>query len=198
VRGPGDSLRAAAALSAAALALHELRYALAPGAEAAAATAQRVHGYLSPVSAVVAVLAAVATGHLLALLVRRPGPHGAPGPRVVRWRIRRAWPAATLSLVAIFSAQEALEALAAGGGAGAVAAVYAHGGWMALGLAPLLGGLVALALRGAQRAVARRRAALPPVGARRALPASRRGRRRARIALAPLAAGGAGRAPPAA
>jgi hypothetical protein len=62
------------------------------------------------------------------------------------------WRAASLALVAIYVVQESLEGALAGGHPAGIAAVFAGGGWTALPLALLIGGLIALLTRGARAA----------------------------------------------
>lgn len=186
----GSRLRVTALLLAAALGLHELRYLLAFGAHADTALAQQGHAYLgwvAPLVAAVVVLAGASLVHALAR--RRPAPAGRRG---LRWT----WLAYAAILLVTFTAQESLEGLLAHGHPGGVAAVLGNGGWIAVPLAAVLGGLVALALRTADEAVC----AAPLLGAPRAtvapLPVLLAPAAVARMRLPVLAAGGAGRAPP--
>jgi hypothetical protein len=85
------------------------------------------------------------------------------------WRAALTVLGATLALVAVYCSQEALEgALARGHPAGA-GALLGDGGWAALPLAVALGLLLALVVRGAERAIDL--AAEPPVRVARPLPA---------------------------
>lgn len=186
-----SSLRPAALIAGAALALHELRYALAGGGSAESLGG---HGYVPLAGLAAGIMLALACGHLLARILGagRSG-RGEPGGT----GLTQAWGLAAASLLAIFTAQELLEGLLATGRASSLGAVAGAGGWTALPLAIALGGLIAAALTAACAAVA--------AAARRASRSERpRGRPPRRRALeAPvlarppvLAAHSAGRAPP--
>ena len=150
------TLRATALITAASLALHELRYVLGYGSHAHEALASQGHSYLPLAAALAAVLLALAAAHLLARLARawRTGVgDGAPLP------VGLAWLAASLALAGVYTGQELLEGALAEGHPGGLAAVTANGGLVAYPLAFALGALVALLLRGASAvlaAVARR------------------------------------------
>ena len=62
---------------------------------------------------------------------------------------RRLWARTSSALLAMFVVQETLEGLLAPGHPAGFAAVFGHGGWLALPLAAAVGALIALALRGA-------------------------------------------------
>ena len=110
-----------------------------------------------------------------------------------------AWQRSTLALQAVYATQELAEGWLAAGHPPGVAAVLGHGGWTAFLIAIAVGAVVALLLRGAAAAVrwaASRHRARPPVPA----PALRDAPLPdppLLTALAPLARGDAGRAPPA-
>jgi hypothetical protein len=127
------SLRASALLAAGSLAVHELRYVAGYGDVPAVGG----HGYLAVVAPLVAVALAVACGGWLVRIGRAAAP-ATRGPLT--------WFAAATALLAIFVAQEAVESLTAANHPG----VLAHGGWIALPLAIVVGGLVALLLCGAR------------------------------------------------
>ena len=129
------SLRASALLAAGSLAVHELRYAAGYGEPAAVGG----HGYLAIVAPLVAIALAAACGAWIASVGRAAGP---------RARASLTWAGATGVVLAVFTVQESLEALTAGGHPG----LLAHGGWLALPLAVGVGGLIALALCGATAA----------------------------------------------
>jgi hypothetical protein len=178
-------------MTAGALAVHHLRYLVAP--EAVSHEASRAHAYLA-VAAPLVLAALLLTGlHLVSLVLRaRNGDDVA----VRRTSFRRAWLAASAGLLAIFVAQELAEGLLAEGHPQALE-IFHHGGLAVFPLALGVGAIVALCLRGAHAAIAQaaRRARRSP-GARRtaSLPAPPRAvyppRRPA------LTAPGAGRAPP--
>src|SRR5919107_1247373 len=122
------SLRAGAMLAAGSLAVHELRFLAGYGGEGAVGG----HGYLAWGAPLLALLIAAACGAWLA-----------PGGR-----FGAAWIGATCSLLATYVLQETIEGVTSSGHPG----LLAHGGWIALPAALLVGGLVALTLRGAQAA----------------------------------------------
>ncbi|MDQ3720751.1 MAG: hypothetical protein M3350_08240, partial [Actinomycetota bacterium] len=138
-------LRAAALVLTAALALHELRYLIAgrPAQEAFGSG----HGYLPLVGVGASLLLGVAVAKLVSTLAhaRRTG---RADERTTT--LARTWMLATGALLALHFGQELLEAAVTGRGA-----VSLDGGSASLValLAALLGGLVALGLRGACRAV---------------------------------------------
>jgi hypothetical protein len=152
-------VRGIALLSAGALGVHELRFLAACG-DAQAACGSPGHAYLALAGPLAGMLLAVALGGLLGELLR-PGRSGTA--RAPSFGAR--WAACAVALVAVYSVQELVEALATPGRAAGVAAVLGSGGWWALVFAVLVGAIVALLLRGAEAAVAwasaRRRLRLP-------------------------------------
>lgn len=184
-------LRSFALLGAAALGVHQLRYALAYGAEADDAAAAQGHGYVEVGGAIVGILLVAAFAQLLSAVARRRRPSGRTGT----WL--RLWGTATSVLIFVYGAQELTEGMLSPGHPGGLAGVIGQGGWVAVPLALALGALVAALLRGAEAILTRfavsRRA--PRERAPRAtLP-------RAPLAVlarpvAALAGPGAGRAPP--
>jgi hypothetical protein len=185
-------LRAGALLTSAALALHELRYLVAYGQHSQRALAEQGHAYLGVVHVLAGALLAIAAGAFLARVAKagRTGAGEAAPPRFVAL-----WLGAAVALVAIYSGQELIEGLLSSGHPAGLGALTAHGGLVVLPLAILLGGVVALGLRGAS--------ALLSAVARRA----RRRRPRSSVSTAPpavvleppasvLARHLAGRAPP--
>src|SRR4051812_17974585 len=115
-------LRFAGLLGAAALAVHQLRYVLAGSAPDGSA-----HGYLGPAGSLVAgALVLTLARMLLGRAVRAP-------------RLRVLWPCTAAGLVAVYCLQETAEGVSP----------VAHGGWLALPLAFLVGLAVALLARGA-------------------------------------------------
>lgn len=138
--------RLAALLAAGALAVHELRYALAFGDHAGREASAQGHAYLAVLLPVVVVAALFAAAQALLRFAGAP----ASGPRGRRFT--RLWLGCTVALVAAYCGQELIEGLLAAGHPAGVAGVLEHGGWIALVVAPLVGGLVALAVRGAAAA----------------------------------------------
>jgi hypothetical protein len=145
----GSLARRASLLVLGALALHQLRYALAYGDRTSAALASQGHSYLGDLGPIlVAFAASLACARLLAAAFGRlrPGRSG------------RALPCAALAfaaaLLAIFAAQELTEGALSAGHPGGLAAVAANGAWLALPLALVIGLGAALAdrlLAGAER-----------------------------------------------
>jgi hypothetical protein len=186
------TVRLAAVIAPAALLLHELRYLIGFGDHAGAALASRGHAYLPLAAGVAGLLLTLGTAQLLVALGRahRSAREEAPAGFAATWLTVAA------ALLAVYSAQELLEALLAPGHEPAAAALVAGGGWSALPLALAIGAAVALLLRFVQRAVA-----LAAARGRRPLPRGA-GRTVGRPAAPVLGAGPvlarhlAGRAPP--
>jgi hypothetical protein len=178
-------LRAPALMAAAALALHQLRYLLAP----AEAAERAEHAYVPFAAMLIVLLFALAAGQLsLRVAIARDEGKGEAEPRA----FRVVWLTSSAGLVAIFGGQELLEAVLAGGSAGDP---LSGGNFVALPLACVLGALVALALRwagGAVRAAIRRLEARSPRPRPVLRPVWRPGRPPASV----LARNLAGRAPP--
>lgn len=134
-----------------ALGVHDLRYLIAYRGHAGRELALQGHGYLAlatPVIAGLVVLAAAAFASRLAGAYAR-GPHGlgaAPS-------LSRLWAFAGALLILVFSCQEWIEGQLATGHPAGAAAVFGHGGWIAIPLAIAIGLLIALLLRGAEAAV---------------------------------------------
>jgi hypothetical protein len=182
-------LRAAVLTLVGALAVHELRYLLAPpvqGHEVAAA-----HGYLPWLIAGVGALAFVLASQL-AVRLAGEGDEGAQLPRM-----RSLWLGASVALLGVFVTQELAELALSHGHMAELLQALGSGAWVAIPLAIACGAIIALLLKGAAAVVewVLQRTARRP---RRAVPAARRPR-----ALAPAPRGSvlarrlAGRAPPA-
>jgi hypothetical protein len=127
--------------------VHELRYALAYGDHAGSEASAQGHAYLTVLLPVVVLAALFASAHALLRFA------GGPASGDVRRRFVRLWLGCTVALAAAYCGQELIEAWLATGHPGGVAGVLGHGGWIALACAPVVGGLVALAVRGAAAAV---------------------------------------------
>ena len=134
-------LRAVPLLAAAALVLHELRYAIAPSVHADEAG----HAYLALTAPVVAALLAGAVAGFAVSLARRDVAR-ADDPA----GFTRLWISATAVLAATYAVQEVLEGTLAAGHPAGIGALVAHGGWIGFALAPIVGAIVALLLRGAR------------------------------------------------
>jgi hypothetical protein len=190
------TLRAVALVGAGALAVHELRYALAFSGHGEAEQASSGHAYLAVLAPLALVALAVAAALGVRALARRPG-RTATGPRFTR-----AWAAASVALAAVYSAQELAEGALAPGHASGLAALVGDGGWIAFPLALAIGALVAAALRGTQEAARVVAAVAAAVRARLPLAPRVLGAARADLVVAVLATDAlarhrAGRAPPA-
>ncbi len=179
-------VRAAGVVLTGELIVHQLRYLLVPSSPEA-------HGYL-PLLALASVVAlAVGAGQLAGVLehARRTG-----RDERIELGFMPAWGLVAGGVLALFWAQETVEALLLGGALAAPLAPVAGGGWVAVPLAVVLAAVLALALTGARAAV---RAA-----AQRARACRERGRiHRRRLpqdatltSFSPLALNLAGRAPP--
>jgi hypothetical protein len=164
------TLRAAALLGTAALALHELRYLLAGGGLPSVELASEGHAYLPLAAVVVVLVLALAGAQLVDAVARalRTG-HGEPQPP----DLFLLWLLSSTALVGVHVAQEGAESLLTAGRPDLVAALAGPGGPLAMVLACFFGLLVAVALRGAGAAVAaavrcfaRRRAGRPPASSR--------------------------------
>lgn len=147
------SLRARilALLPLAALGVHQLRYELAFGGGAGRELAVEGHAYLTSLTPLMALAAALAAAELIARFARAWRGEGAS---------RRQPPIAVLglaigsALLLIYAGQELLEGFLATGHPGGLAGVFGNGGWWSLPLALAFGLGVALLLRGAAAAIA--------------------------------------------
>lgn len=188
------SLRGAALLPAAALAVHQLRYALAHGDGAGQALAAEGHAYLSGIAPWLVLLATLSLGASLGRLARRWAAGGTPAARTRA--TARVWLLATVALVTIYAGQELLEGALAPGHAAGLAGAFGDGGWWALPAALAVAGLFALALRGADAVAADLAGLTLRIALRPPRALSHRPRAPFLVALAPLARAAAGRAPP--
>jgi hypothetical protein len=189
------SLRGAAIMPGAALAVHQLRYRLAFGSRSGHELAVQGHAYLSSLTPWIVLVAALALGASLGRLAQRvQRGDGAARPRHATLRI---WLVCALVLVAIYAGQELLEGLFATGHPVGLTGIFGDGGWWALPAAALIGAVLALAMRSADAlAVALARPRAPRLSRRNAV-ASSWATEPARWMLRPLARAAAGRAPPA-
>jgi hypothetical protein len=151
-----NPLRFGALLTAGALVVHELRYLLAWGAGAHEAMANEGHAYLGAVTPLAVALCAVGLGSLLT----QAGTAGDGRPPA----FTRHWLLATVGLLLLFGTQETAEGALATGHPAGLAAVIAHGGWLAAPLALAVGAVIALAMRSARALLVAR-----PVRAARAI-----------------------------
>lgn len=191
----GRRLRSTALLALGALGLHQLRYFIAYGHDAPSALEGAGHGYLMQVAPLLVAIAAAAVLASLALpaLLRVTG---------IPARLGGVVPTASAyaaALLAVFSLQELAEGALFAGHEPGLAGVLAHGGWVALPLAAVLGlatALIARLLDSAEhklvRALARPQLARAP---RRLESTAPHGARRP-LASFPLSFGLARRPPP--
>jgi hypothetical protein len=178
-----------------AFAVHQLRYALAYGADASRELADQGHAYLHELTPWIVLTIALGVGGLIARLAHawRTGESGRCPRLVVLWAL------ASGGLFSIYVGQEYLEGLLASGHPQGLAGILGDGGLWALPASIAVGGLLALVVRGGRALVA----CLARLGRRRGVVGTARSPRRV-VALdsvtlprpAPLASASAGRAPP--
>jgi hypothetical protein len=180
----GTALRSTALLLAGMLAVHDLRFVLAYGADAPRMLAEPGHEYL-PFAAAAALVLIASAGIQLA---RRRG-RLAPAPRRSSTLVAGTLRAAAL-LTALYVVQETFEGLLTPNHP-----VFEHGGWTVLPVALVAGAVITLLERGARRIEVR-----GEPGARFAAPAPVRKSRPAPVVTVPRPAvmglNRAGRAPP--
>lgn len=133
-------LRSIALLGVASFTMHQLRYWLVHGDAAGAVMAQEGHAYFGALVPLLAVLLGAALLDFALALFARADRATPPSQR---------WLAVTLTLLAIYVAQETAEGALSAGHAEGLAAVFGDGGWVVVPLAAIAGALVTLALRGA-------------------------------------------------
>jgi hypothetical protein len=174
--------------------VHRLRYELAFGGDASHELAAEGHAYLTSLTPLLALAAALGAAELIARLARawRGEGESHSQPPVVVLGLAFAF-----ALVAIYAGQELLEGFLATGHPGGLAGVFGGGGWWSLPLAVAFGFGIAVLLRGAAAAIAliaAVRAAAPP------RPAPPRRWRVPRTVFLPVpsafGSGAPGRAPP--
>jgi hypothetical protein len=149
-------------MPAAAFAVHQLRYWLAYGERAGAVLERQGHAYLHSLVPWVVFLLALVVGIFLRALGR-----AFRGHRTVRrytLSFATLWLLCTVSLIAIYVAQEALEALLATGHPAGIAGIFGYGGWWAVPASACVALVVAAVLHGARwvlDATAARHARIP-------------------------------------
>jgi hypothetical protein len=178
---------------AAAFAVHQLRYELAYGSRSGAVLSAQGHGYLDSLAPWVVVLLALGLGSFLVRIAKAGAGEGDLTPRRALGAL---WALSSVSLVAVYSAQEWLEGSFEAGHPGGLAGIFGHGGWWAIPLAVGIGLVVAVLLRAASvvvetvaRLAARRRLQLMISGLSRPVEVPR-------FRRAVLAGNSSGRAPP--
>ncbi|MGH2869513.1 MAG: hypothetical protein ACRDNK_18360 [Solirubrobacteraceae bacterium] len=185
-----------AAVPAAALGVHQLRYLLAFSGSAGAELQRQGHSYLHSLVPWIVLGLGLAVGGFLSGLGRAFVRHTAP--RRYGISLLALWALCATSLIAIYVSQEFLEGIFATGHPGGLGGVFGYGGWWAIPASAAVGLVLAVFFHGARwaitkvagrhtatsRAIARRRVrSLRPAG----IPPPR---------LAPLALGWSGRGPP--
>lgn len=147
-----------ALLSLGVLAVHQLRYLIAYGADAGEALGASGHGYLTIVEPVAGLLVAFAVAAVLRRIARGGRGERSPhrGVLVVMFGI---------ALLTAYAGQELIEGELAAGHAAGLAGIFGGGGWVAVPLAAAIGALLALAVK---VVAAVSRAAVPPRAARAA------------------------------
>jgi hypothetical protein len=140
------SLRRTALLVGGAFAVHQLRFVVSYGHDAGRVLSEAGHEYLPFAGAAAAVLLLLAIV-LFGRSVAQAGSGRAPDLHAVA--LRRLWVENAVALIAIYVTQEGLEgALTAGH------PIWAHGGWTVIPLAIVVGGITALLVVGAEKALA--------------------------------------------
>jgi hypothetical protein len=137
-----------ALMPAAALLVHQLRYALAFGGHADVQLARQGHAYLHSLAPWIVALVAVALGAFLWALGR-----ALAGQRTLpRYTLSLTglWLACAFALVAIYVTQELLEGLLATGHPIGLAGVFGYGGWWAIPAALCVGLVLATIFHGAR------------------------------------------------
>jgi hypothetical protein len=137
--------------------VHQLRYALAHGAEAHAHAHAHSHQYLDFAGPLLILAVALATASWVLSLCRSADLAGRPSS------VRAAWFRASLALILVYCVQESVEGLLAPGHPDVLGGIFGSGGWLALPLSVLVGAAIALALRGARAARAAVASARPEV-----------------------------------
>jgi len=132
-------------LFAGAAAVHELRYAVAYGGDAAAVVEHQGHAYLAVLTPLVGLLLAVVLAQLVVRTLRPVGPATGGGTSFVD-----VWSAISAALTGTYFVQELIESWATSHHADAISGVLGHGGWTAVPLALLVGAVIALVLRAAR------------------------------------------------
>jgi hypothetical protein len=143
----------------AAFAVHQLRYWLAFGSNAAIELQRTGHSYLHSVVPWLIVLLTLAAGVFLRRLGRAFSGHTSPARFGLS--LTAFWLVCSVALVAIFACQEFLEGLFATGHPAGWEGIFGYGGWWSIPAASCVGLVLATVLHGARwlvQEVARRRA----------------------------------------
>jgi hypothetical protein len=185
----------AAAVPAAALAVHQLRFLLAFGAGASAQLARQGHSYLHSLVPWILLLVGIAVGGFLRALGRALG-----GQRSVpRFTLSLAalWAVCAACLLAIYVSQELLEGLLATGHPAGLTGIFGYGGWWSVPAAACVGLVLAAMFYGTSRVLDK--VAVRHAGTVHAAPRPIAPRRLVDLRfprLAPIAGGWSDRGPP--
>src|SRR5215213_1108970 len=126
--------------------VHELRYSIAFGSDAAVHLEAHGHQHLDFTGPLMAGAVAVIAASWIASLRRPIRDSERPPPG---WPV---WLRTSVALIVLYCLQEIGEGLLAPGHPNVLAGVFDHGGWIALPLSVLVGAWITLALRGARAA----------------------------------------------
>jgi hypothetical protein len=173
--------------------VHQLRYSFAYGSQASTELADQGHAYLSSLVPWMMVLVAAGLGSYLARLARA-WQLGRDGHATRSFG--RTWSATSLSLIAIYSAQELLEGFFADGHPPGLVGVFGDGGWWSIPTVALVGLAIAALLRVGSSLVRLAARARRAVRASLVVSAARGCSVWLQHARPPLADAAAGRAPP--
>src|SRR3954463_2145074 len=135
-------------MTAGALAVHHLRYLVAPAA--VSHEASDAHAYLTVLAPLVLAAVLLIGVHLVSVVLRASMGHEVP---LRTTSFRRAWLTATAVLLGVFVAPELAEGLLFEGHPEA-AELFRHGGLAVFPIASAVGAVVALSLRGANAVIA--------------------------------------------
>lgn len=147
-------LRATALVCGGVVAVHQLRYLLAYGNGSHGALRAQGHAYLALLIPVIIIALSLCAASIVVALLRadRCGCAASSSERATWWRL---WVQSAAAVLVLFVIQESVEGLLESRHPGGVAAIAAHGGWIAVPLAAFLGLVISLLLGGASAAVAR-------------------------------------------
>jgi hypothetical protein len=183
-------------MPAAAFAVHQLRYWLAFGGRAGTALQLQGHSYLHSLAPWIGLLVALSVGVFVRALGRALGGRCS----VARFTISffGLWLVCAVALMAVYSVQELLEGLFAGGHPAGLVGIFGYGGWWSVPAALAVGLVLAALFHGtgwAIREVAARHARMVRAESARLTP-SRAPQDAFILRPAPLAGGWSGRGPP--
>jgi hypothetical protein len=180
----------------AALAVHQLRYVLAYGANAGIELQRQGHSYLNSAVPWIVLVGALVVGGFLRALGRAFS--GQTSSSRLTISLAALWLACTACLVAIYAGQEFLEGLFATGHPTGWAGIFGYGGWWSIPAAVCIGLVLAAVFHGARWVLheVAQRYTRPLVLSRRRPAPAKRPPLVAAPAPAPLAGGWSDRGPP--